>query len=174
MKKYIILLIASALFSSCGGLLEIFDDELNLKKESFNGTQLRLDGFYYHEIKYPQGDLLYDFYYLYKDGTLYTIGASKDFNYYKKNFNGGIMQKENDTWGVFQIIEDSIKYERWYPAEVSKSYIKEGTILNDTTFLITKSYRLRNGKKKELETVNDIYHFKQYSPKPDSTNRFVK
>ena len=86
----------------------------------------------------------------------------------KKSF-----QKKHD-WGTFQINKDSIVFERWYPAEVSKSYYRSGKILNDTTFVITESYRLRNGKKKEWREKNEVYHFKAFSPKPDSTNRFIK
>jgi len=69
-KKYIILISAVIVISSCGGFLELFDDELSLKKESFNGNQLRLDGFYYREkLDQKYNSTSYDFYYLYKDGT---------------------------------------------------------------------------------------------------------
>ena len=50
-------------------------------------------------------------------------------------------------------------------------YLDKGEIQNDSTFLITKSIRSKTGEEKEL---NEIYHFKQFSPKPDSTNVFVK
>lgn len=181
-KKYIILISAVIVISSCGGFLELFDDELSLKKESFNGNQLRLDGFYYREkLDQKYNSTSYDFYYLYKDGTLFYV-SSKDFNYYKReDFNLNGFQKENYNWGVFQVKEDSIVFEKWTAGEVSKVLLYSGRVLNDTTFMINEGYGSNERKKiKEIRAKNiekkheTYYHFKQYSPKPDSTNRFVK
>jgi hypothetical protein len=79
------------------------------------------------------------------------------------------------NYGRFLIENDNIKFERWYPGSPPlPAYIRSGTILNDTTFVITEIYRMKNGNKTEVETGrNEIYHFKQFSPKPDSTNRYV-
>jgi hypothetical protein len=77
-----------------------------------------------------------------------------------------------DCWGVFNIKDNIIKFERWYPGQgAKKAYVREGIILNDTTFHITKSYR-SNGS--ELKDADEVYHFRKFSPKPDSTNVFVK
>ena len=64
-------------------------------------------------------------------------------------------------------------FEKWYPNSPGqpKVYIREGKILNDTTFHITASYRPDGSERREKD---EIYHFKQFSPKPDSTNNFVK
>jgi hypothetical protein len=40
--------------------------------------------------------------------------------------------------------------------------------------MFTESYRMKNGKKTEVKVMNETYHFKQHSPKPDSTNTFIK
>jgi hypothetical protein len=53
-------------------------------------------------------------------------------------------------------------------------YTNIGVILNDTTFQLTESYRLKKGEKTEYQILDEIYHFRQYSPKPDSTNDFIK
>ena len=78
-------------------------------------------------------------------------------------------------WGVFNIKNNQILYERWCPSEPPyRTYVREGNIINDTTFVITKLYRMVNGKKTEESELNEVYHFKQFSPKPDSTNKFIK
>ena len=52
------------------------------------------------------------------------------------------------------------------------AYLKTGDIINDTTFVITEVERSKDGS--ERRTINEMYHYKHYSPKPDSTNNFVK
>ena len=74
-------------------------------------------------------------------------------------------------WGLFQLGNDSIKYEMWGAGEISKSYTCKGVILNDTTFKIEKHYRTK--KKENNEMLTEIYKFKKFDKKPDSTNRFT-
>lgn len=78
-------------------------------------------------------------------------------------------------WGVFQIKEDSIWIESWFDLDgPEKAYMQSGIILNDTTFVITEIYKNKRCKKKGLEDRNKVYHFREFYPKPDSTNSFVK
>jgi hypothetical protein len=67
----------------------------------------------------------------------------------------------------------SIKFKGYYNTDnLSKeSYVRLGTILNDTTFIITKL--VRSDGKHESEK-NETYHFRLFSPKPDSTNNLIK
>ena len=51
------------------------------------------------------------------------------------------------------------------------AYVREGKILNDTTFHITTSYRSNGSERHEKD---EVYHFRQFYPKPDSTNNFIK
>jgi hypothetical protein len=77
-------------------------------------------------------------------------------------------------WGVFQINGYKIKYEKWVPInEPFPAVTYEGVILNDTTFVINKYYRMKDIDKKAPTEVNRVYHFKQFNPRPDSTNRFI-
>jgi hypothetical protein len=39
---------------------------------------------------------------------------------------------------------------------------------------ITETYRMKNGTKTEISTENNIFNFRKFSPKPDSTNSFIK
>lgn len=84
-----------------------------------------------------------------------------------------IVRKFKDYWGIFNIKNDSIVFERWYPSSGGPfpAYLRSGKILNDTTFVITKSFRSKIGN--EEQQLNETYHFRKFSPKPDSTNIFV-
>lgn len=78
-------------------------------------------------------------------------------------------------WGRLIVEGSTIKFERWYPSSGGplRVGVREGTILNDTTFHITESYRLQDGEKQDVKERDETYHFKALSPKPDSTNEFT-
>lgn len=77
-------------------------------------------------------------------------------------------------WGAFNIEDDNIAFEKWYPSEAPyKAHISEGKIINDSTFLITKRYRLVDGIQTKVKVIDDEYHFRQFKQKPDSTNNFM-
>ena len=79
------------MFSSCRGFLSLFDDRLSLKKEPYNGNELRIDGVYYTKRTYTWTDgskhTIIVFYTLNRNGVLRYLGASEDFNYYKLKFS---------------------------------------------------------------------------------------
>jgi hypothetical protein len=65
---------------------------------------------------------------------------------------------------------DTIRFERWYPGDIPyRTTISEGKIINDSTFIITRSYKGKHERER-----NEVYKFRAFSPKPDSTNRFIK
>ena len=177
MKTNIIIgLLTMTLFSSC--YKSIFggkDDILSLPKQPYTGNELRTDGYYYMTFK--DGIFVR---FLYRNGIMLDSGGLKktDIPYYEERIiNGEFYDHVKNVkfgWGVFVIQGNNIKYERWYPsAPPYKVYVREGAIINDTTFIITKLYRMVNGEITEESDLNEIYHFKAFSPKPDSTNNFT-
>ncbi len=65
-----------------------------------------------------------------------------------------------------------MQFETWVPSEGKMpAFNYSGDILNDTTFLITKVKRASGSF---TTAIDDTYHFKHFSPKPDSRNEFVK
>jgi len=76
---------------------------------------------------------------------------------------------------VFRIEGDSIKIERSKSFGTTKSYmyILVGVVQNDSTIHITKDFSSTGNGGKTI-MMNQTYHFKQFSPKPDSTNVFIK
>jgi hypothetical protein len=161
--------------SNCESLSFKKDDELSLNREIFSGNQLRTDGYYF----VSKDSLVGSVYFFYRNGILRETGSLLSLNDFERfellitTLEFDLKGKENkDCWGVFNIQDNVIKFERWYGGQGAKpAYVSEGVILNDTTFHITKSYR-SNGT--ELKERDETYHFKQFSPKPDSTNVFIK
>jgi hypothetical protein len=147
------------------------DELLTLKKENVTGSKLRLDGYYTNEF-----NDYFHIIFLYKNGVLYTPGSvlKQELKNKELAFKNNVLPKNRIyRWGVFQIKDDIIKVERWYPYDKgSEVYLSEGKILNDTTFVLTKI--TKSDKPKKSEIINETYRFRQFSPKPDSTNSFIK
>jgi hypothetical protein len=151
------------------------NDIFTLPRENYTGNQLRIDGYYYFE--FPNRPYRSP-YFLYRNGVLfdpsgYSLSEEKRWELRfldKKEMKA--MGMSETVWGQFVIQDSIIKFEMYYPGDGPLwSYIKEGVIINDTTFHITKSYR-SNGS--EVRERDEMYHFRKFSPKPDSTNVFVK
>jgi hypothetical protein len=154
---------------SCDKMMIESDDVLSLVRQNYIGNELLLNGIYYTEKKNFEG-VYYQRYALYRDGVIRDLGSSQEID--SPKFLSG---NSNADWGVFQIESNGVKFERWYPSSGGplKAYVREGIILNDTTFQITVSYRNQNGEKTEVRERNEVYHFKSFSPKPDSTNTYI-
>lgn len=177
MKNLLILFLIMSLFSCCGKFSVSKSDSLTMIKRPFNGNQLRIDGYYYQLYNNQYFDAMI----FYQDGTIITPGGVKESIEDMDNYITNSFLKKEDYknvmywWGVFIIDNNNISFEMWYPSEAPyKAFISEGKIINSTTFLITKRYRLVNGMQTNIKEINDEYHFKQFSPKPDSTNNFIK
>ena len=152
------------------------DDELSIKRMPYTGDTIRIDGYYYITL-----DNYLTVYFLYRDGTILygSTFPESELNEHEKEYNTSewqsIVKQAKDYWGVLKIENNTIQFERWYPSDPPlKSYVRAGTILNDTTFIITESYRMQDSKKTEVDSKNETYYFKQFTPKPDSTNSFVE
>ena len=176
MKKIVFYFLLLVFCLSCEEPVIFKDDELSLPKQEYTGKELKIDGYYY--IKFNN---IFEVFFLYKDGIITYAGTIpiEDLSEREKRFQNGEFYNHIKNikffWGVFNIKNNQILYERWCPSEPPyRTYVREGNIINDTTFVITKLFRMVNGKKTEESELNEVYHFKQFSPKPDSTNKFIK
>ena len=174
MKNFILILISLVLLTtniSCYMFLK--DDELSLQKKPYNGNELKIDGYYYQIYD----SLLYSVSFFYNNGCLLTVGSGyneEELGINLKNENWTELFKKNKSWwGLFEIEQQTIKFERWFCDGNCKTYVRAGEIINDTTFVITESYRMLNGEITEYDVENITFHFKKFSPKPDSTNSFI-
>ena len=157
----------------------IKDDILSIPKTPYIGKQLRIDGYYYTINKY---DNTFDIMFFYKNGVIMDAGGGFKINqsedYESKFANGSFYERvkgDKTSWGLFSIQIDQMQFEHWYSSSggPKHAYVRSGKILNDSTFHITESYRMQDGNKTELSAKDEVYHFKKFSPKPDSVNVFV-
>lgn len=177
--KFLIVIVIMNLLSNCKDN-DWNDDGLSIKREPYTGSLLRIDGYYYEKYAIGNGDYRYNIYFFYKNGTvLYGETPSgdelqqKEAEYISGSFYVKIKEQKY-YWGLFKVENNNIKFERWYPGDPPlKAYIREGNIINDSTFIITESYRMQGGKKTEVRARSETFHFKAFSPKPDSTNKFI-
>lgn len=160
------------LLTSCRG--ERWDDELTLPKQSFTGSQLRLDGYYYRSTSSN-----YETIFLYRNGVVlygaYTPFAeieSQEENYANGTFYNSV-KDDKTSWGRFIIAGNEIKREFWQPSNggALQTFTHSGTVVNDTTFRISSSWR--SCKPKRKKDLDEVWRFKAFSPKPDSTNQFT-
>lgn len=153
------------------------DDRLTFHQENYLGNELRTDGYFY-EGTHQSGDRL-NVYFLYRNGVILFIGSisPNEITEKERHFNDiksiELRKETKYLWGLYKIKGDSIAFEKWYAGSGSPkpAYIRQGKIINDTTFVITLSKR-NNGS--EIRLKNEVYHFKKFTPKPDSTNVFIE
>ena len=180
MKK-IIIFCTLFLFScfSCQKIIKYKDFVLTQKP--YTGNELRINGYYYYIEQQSDGiKKIRNISCFYRNGILLSMdGGALSLEEADEYIRRGFIESwtnpiyEYSRWGLFVIDGQTIKFERYYSSDnITKwTYIREGIILNDTTFHITVSYR-SDGSKRDKN--NEIYHFRQFSPKPDSTNNFIK
>jgi hypothetical protein len=154
------------------------DDALTIARVDNNSGKLRLDGYYYGDIsgvnaEYPN---IYLFYQngIFSNANSYSLSDAEAGNV-TLNFPELKYQHKGD-WGVYKIDGNNIEIEYW----VSRScggvglLYESGKILNDTTFKITYWRHSVEGRTKQEKNIEAIFKFKGYTPKPDSTNNFIK
>ena len=137
------------------------DDKLEIERIPYIGNELRIDGYYYKMYN----DRILTTFFFYRNGlTLDGGGANinksledKDSSFRSEAFIKSIGKY---SWGVFVINGGNITINRWtYSPGLGSGLLalmQKGQIVNDTTFYLEQS-----GKQY-------FYHFRQFSPKPDS------
>jgi hypothetical protein len=153
------------------------DDELTIEKTPFNGDNLKTNGYYYNIWK-VNNETFVEINFLFRDGVFLhgTTNDSIRIKDVEESYRSGEFYNNSSdrkyAWGTFVVEGDSIFIERWYPSERPYwAYRQSGIILNDTTYKLTRIIRVDGTEKSE---INEVFHFKQFSPKPDSTNNFIK
>lgn len=157
------------------------DSKLIISRQAFNGSSLNLNGYYYNITK-GQYRYAIDIYFFYNNGIVYRGGSGvAELNVSNNELLGNmdkylyskVMNQSKTGWGTFHITSNEIQFETWEPSSGGplKTVIRSGKILNDTTFTITKFINNYDGK---TTSKNDVYHFRPFTPKPDSTNKFIE
>jgi hypothetical protein len=176
-KFLLVIVLLTTLFSSCESLIEMFfgkNEELTFIRTDYDGSQLRTDGYYY--CRHEDRDVVYSIFFFYKNGVVLHGGAPSQDELItrEEEFKNGqyleYVKKSASAWGLFKVDSTTIQYEMLYYGPF-RAFINSGDIINDTTFVITK--RKASNSSEEI-TLDNTFHFKQFSPKPDSTNVYIK
>jgi hypothetical protein len=171
----VVLLFQSFLVASCGKLCK--DKELSITRGVYTGT-LKTNGYYFFKSDSESAKTFF----LYRNGVVQGDYNSEPLDAVENgtvNFDASrsLNEQTKYVWGAFYANAQEIEIECWRPAHSGcfKTKLRKGTILNDSTFLITKIELLRkNGKVESDFDVNDTFYFHALTHKPDSTNDFVK
>jgi hypothetical protein len=149
-------------------------EKFTIKRTPYLGSELRIDGYYY--LKHEK-TRIYCFVF-YSNGVVLNYSAV-DLHELEEQFSKfpNVSTDKRLLWGPFIINGNELRFEeidnsvhgQWLVCTV------QCTILNDTTFRIDKGFLSHTGKAvPNRRTFEGEYHFRQYSPKPDSTNNVVK
>ncbi|NLO00082.1 MAG: hypothetical protein GX125_07480 [Bacteroidales bacterium] len=182
LKNFVFLIILSLSTFSC----EREVAPLKIKKIDYLGDQLRIDGYYHSEVETIEPPYIHVAVF-YRDGfCIHTctrvdkMSGSDTLNYLETTLlNNAFVSKLKERplhVGAFKINETDLQFEIWNdPGSIVgrpiSSFSHYGKILNDTTFVITK---MVNNRTNHTFLQNLVYHFEQFSPKPDSTCAYVK
>jgi len=166
------LLIAVLIITSCSKRL----DELMMNKSPYTGSELRIDGYY---MSSPNSSMDVGVGVFYRDGVcihfFFRPETLDTMNYIESEFllNESFINdaKSKPSWlGVFEINDESLNFETWEAGRNITTFNHFADILNDTTFILRE--RVDN-LLSSSSTENLTYRFKEFSPKPDSTNMFI-
>ncbi len=181
MKPHLFLALLSCFFISCERWNPCRHfSELSIEAGAIDQTVLRLDGYYYlrSEDSSVNQERASEFFVLYENGVAYhALGGT--FEQLESSLRSApnifFSYDHRDHWGLFSIDGDSIAIENWYPRICGKpSILMEGHVLNDSSFILTRSLS-KNSNSTVVDSFGSslTYSFRQFGPKPDSTNDFV-
>ena len=149
--------------------------DLTMSKSPYLGNELKIDGYYYSNqtLANDVGVVVF-----YRDGfciNTWVKPTTNDTLEYIENeilLNDAFINKIKGIpahIGVFKVINPDIEFETWETR--TTSFSRYGKIINDSTFIINKSINNATG----VSTSEKLtYRFKHFSPKPDSTNNYIK
>jgi hypothetical protein len=168
----LLLLFFCAIIISCCDEMLGDDEKMTLNKVDYTGNYLKLNGYYFRNdisrceifIFYRNGVILHG-------GYPYIAALAVREEEFRNGEFSSFAKKYKISWGAFKIDSNKIEFEMWYGVQPFQVFNSSGLILNDTIFIIT---RLKHIYGSEDYAKSDTFHFKQFSPKPDSMNRWVK
>lgn len=173
MKKLIILLtILLPLFHSCFWM-NTADEEFFNTKTHYRGSEIKTNGYYYSEDYDNFTAVLI----LFRDGVaIQGIGVDSLIDFENRVISGKFNENISvsiEYWGLYiinssEIILEAIESVGWTHRI---SFLYYGEILNDTTIHFYAKKETYSDAEKMI--FDETYHYKKFSPKPDSTNSFI-
>lgn len=147
-------------------------NELSFNRIDYLSNNLRIDGYYYRKFNSEYYPIFF-----YENGIVYKMGIFSEVNnieeldnQIRKNISMYGTTQVPFFWGVFKVEGNSIEINHWltgtgstYPAKLVKGKITDPMNLE-----------LNWGEDILNNTELNYWKFREFSPKPDSTNRFIK
>ena len=156
------------------------DEEFTFDRLNYTGSSLIIDGYYFDIFESEwQGQMqtMYSIMFFFRNGITLVgdFPTNQELAAEEESYrNGQYYQNEKQNklkWGIFKVDGDVITREIWSnPNGTYLVTIQKILILNDSTIQFTSSERIDGSGKKSL---NNTYHFKPFSPKPDSVVSFI-
>lgn len=154
-------------------------NKFTFSPQSQNNPPLMLSGYYDHTYKINNDSLHHEIIFLYTNGVvLFASSAESRLSERESEFRNGkyhdaVKNSKND-WGPFKINDGILEFQRWFPAENAPVHFYTCKILNNQSFEIYQTGYMVRGKKNQTRNISEVYTFKAFAPKPDSTNQYVK
>lgn len=142
--------------------------ELILEHEGVDLEKINIDGYFYTEKEYRSPS-----FFLFKDGTYLYIGGKENcfsFDCMEEFIRESTRMNHDQSvynskylWGIYSIDSNRIDIKRYQGIGFASYRIQEieGQIADSTTIILKRGERY------------DKYRLHPYSPKPDSTNKFI-
>jgi hypothetical protein len=147
-------------------VLSCKDEEFTMQRQPYSGNELRVDGYYY-KYYYSNDGIWYTIvHFFYRNGIYLSAMAysGTDLSVVEQEMleRYDIIRNDKIGWGVFNIYDNKMNVEVWSTSVGGglPVFRWHALIENDTTF--------------KVEYSGEVYHFRQFSPKPDSTNKWIK
>lgn len=172
MRTFFLLIVMLSL-ASCRSCKEKSESELCSARQINDSEALKLNGFYYRTFGIPERWVIH---FLNQNGTLLStlsVNASDSLQIEsilnQNGFYNG--QAVLSSWGIYVIDGDNIRTEKWHPSNIGHDvYARVGKIINDSTFVLERSFRCDGS---ESSNELEVYHFREFSPKPDSISPYI-
>jgi len=161
------------LFLSLNGCNRNTRDAFSFERQKYIGDELKTSGYY----SYEEGGI-YSYIFLFNNGVTLSASASngidsqEELNTHLMSYNFSQLSSLPYYWGIFEVNQGRIYFEQWISADARSYPIlkKEGIILSDSSFTITRKKIEHNNTDQEVE---EIYQFKHFRSKPDSISLFI-
>ncbi len=172
----VLLILVAGTFSCKDWFADLFEDEAyTLTRDDYTGHEIRTDGYYYHYNENRLDLVIVTIFY--KNGVVIDGVCGATLLEFEKDFSDGSFYENNKdykgNWGIFKVTNNVVMIERVIASGGLRklAFIDYGEILNDTTIHI---YKNEDPYTNVSSVKDDTLYFKQFSPKPDSTNVFIK
>ncbi len=150
---------------------------LVISKQVYSGSQMQINGYYYSVD--PLTNEFDHLYFFYKNGVVRNSPVSCTSIAELDNKVTDLINFQDDYpehWGLFTIDGYNITIETFSEVQSTDfGFGNSGSILNDSTFELNLHYSIKHNKRKndKVITPQNSYHFRAFTPKPDSTNKFT-